>query len=279
MNSQKLPYSKCQIEKYENIIKYPYMDKDPIRYPKTYKKSSRTNPFPISNKHDIIRTNLMDLVPNIDLGYHSQAHTPDDLKIWIENAREYSRLLYSEFKQKCNQQIKRLTEIEIQKQKSTNFDITKIDILPEDIVKHIFGYLLPETKIAMYLYKYPNLDKQVLKQLNAKKVKEFQRNISINFYEELYVGPKNRYKCVLDIINKIKAKGYNYTKTSHINKITGIFEIFKTAKPRSKEDHIYFQTNALKILKTLIYFGNYYKMKTKDRKIKTNILTTNPSKT
>jgi hypothetical protein len=251
----KKTYKQRQEEIYETITKYPYMDKAPIRYPKTYKQPTTTDPFPSSVFHDVIRANLNALVPNIELGYHSKKYSPEELKMWVEQSKEYARLIYREFQEKCNNQIKKITKTEDQKRKCQNFDISKIDKLPEDVVRHIFDYLLPETKIAMYLCKYPHYNFQTIN-LSAANLKSLQKNIQ-TYMEKV---PPNKVCCTTFYTTTIHTFK-STTKRGLIDKITYVFEGFKTAKPRTPGDHIYFQKKALQILKTIIYFGSHFKQK------------------
>jgi len=243
---------------FHKLQQYP-IPKEAIRYPKTNTQDgsfyyNTTNPTQI---HDIIIANIGSLIPNIDIGYQMEKDR-DELINWINNAKEYMYAVNRDFQQKCDAKLTKLIKIEEQKEKSRVLNMDLVNKLPEDMIKEIYEYLLPETKILLFRARYPNINTCIMK-LKNKELKKMSDNICRRYYnpviETMY--KYNRTRCLpvgfhmkFGFINK-KTCIYN------INKLIGTYQ---SAIPHTPSDYRYFQKKTLKIIQSLIYCAKKYKV-------------------
>ena len=235
---------------YEKLSKYP----NPInalRYPKTYKTSNVSSRYN-SGIHDLIYANMAEIVPNIDIGYHIQTLSPANLAEWIKSTKAYYNTMNNVFQKKCDDQMAKLNRIEDQKVRCTNFEIERINRLPEEVVLYIRKFLLPESRIDELLAKYPDYV-DTLKKMSVAKLKTmFRKGVYNPYFLHLYSRLQNseRIKCIkptLIITTTFKNRAHC------ANEIKRVFEAYRNAVPQSPEDHIYFQTKALKMLQAIVY--------------------------
>jgi len=235
---------------YSTLVKYP-VTKDVIRYPKVTDKTIQ----PIF--HDLISVNIMCLVPNIDIGYQMNMES-EQLIDWIKTAKNYVYQLTAEFQKKCNVKLQKVVYTEKYKERSRVFNIDKMNMLPEDIIRHIYGYLMPETRIKLLRARYPALDSNIMK-LKVPILKTILEVIRTRDYlpvmNNLY--KYNIHRCLPQGIY-IKfgfTNKENCMKT--INKLIGTYE---SAVAHTPQDYHYFQKKALKILSKLVYFAKIKKV-------------------
>jgi hypothetical protein len=230
---------------FNGLTKYP-ISNEIIRYPKT----SDGKYLEKITIHDMIYANLNALVPNIDIGYQMQMDK-NDLIEWVKKSKEYSNQLAKDFAKRCELKIQKVIQIEERNEKSKAFDMKKIDLLPEDIVRYIHDFLMPETRIVLLRARYPNLDACVLK-LRVPVLKMFSETIRLKYYSPMIQGlyKYNREKCLppgfflrFGFSNK---NGFMY----NINKFIGSCQ---EAIPHRPQDYRYFQKKALRIIMALIY--------------------------
>lgn len=243
---------------HNELVEFPIFNK-PERHPiNTNQPFVRGGTF-----HDLITVNLMSLVPNIDMGYHA-TKTPEDMERWLTLARTYSRQMNDEFQRQCDKQEKHLRLIENQKtrcQELTMADINKY--LPDDVIRTIYEYLLPETKIQFFLAKYPLYQTAVQKKLNTKQLKILLHISSDRFYA--YMSPKRR-QCLQYNEYPLYGRLTRYiNKTTTMATLDKLFNLLKTAHPETPEAHLHFQTTALNLLKMMIYLGYHYKKASRQR--------------
>jgi hypothetical protein len=236
---------------YNILTKYP-IPRDPIRYP------FNTDPAIgyRSNFHDLLLANMTALVPNIDIGYHTRDHSADDLKQWIQTTKDYMYILNRNIRKKCEVQLKKLTNIENQKQKSRELNMVLVQNLPDDIIRHIHGFLLPETRIELFLAKYP-LYAKAIEKITSQNLKKYVVHIYKTYYEMVfnYNGQIPERRSCLQRHPKYLISYSN--KRQAVDQITILFDLMRDAIPRTPVYHRYFQTHALKILKSMIYVGIY----------------------
>lgn len=248
-----LPYpsdTNCK-KTYTLLTKYP-IPKDPIRYPFNQDPSIGY----MSSFHDLLIANMTALVPNIDIGYHTQAHTPEELEQWIQTTKDYMYLLTRNIRKKCDIQLKKLNNIENQKHKSRELNMPRVQELPDDIIRHIYGFLLPETRIELYLAKYP-LYAQAVEKMTSQNLKKYVIHIHKTYYETVfnYNGQIPERRSCLQRHPRYLISYSN--KRQAVKQIVTLFDLMRDAIPRTTACHKYFQNNALKILKSMIYVGVY----------------------
>jgi hypothetical protein len=170
---------------------------------------------------------------------------------WITLSKEYIAAINKDFIKKCDIKLERIKNIEEHKQRSKVFNMENINRLPEDIIRHIYQYLMPETRIKLVRARYPNLDTNIMK-LKVSDLKKLSKNISINYYQTTIDNmhrngtvkclPKNFY-LRFTFTNK-------KTCIDNLNKLIGTYE---NAVAHTPYDYRYFQKKTLRILKSLVY--------------------------
>jgi hypothetical protein len=237
---------------HNELIEFPIFKK-PDHYP-----IDTTQPFVRGGTyHDLITVNLISLVPNIDMGCHANK-TPEDMKRWLTLARTYSTQINDEFQRQCDKQEAHLRLIENQIVKCQELTMSDINtILPDDVIRTIYEFLLPETKIQFFLAKYPLYQTAVQKKLNTKQLKILLHISNDRFYA--YMSPKAR-QCLQQNEYQLQGRLTRYiNKTATMTTLDTLFHLLKTARPETPETHHHFQTMALKLLKMMIYLGYHYK--------------------
>jgi len=214
--------------------------------------------------HDLIAANLMSLVPNIDMGYHAEK-TPEEMLRWITLAKTYSTQLNNVFQRQCDMQTKQLLASE--KQRTRCQDLTMTDIntyLPDDVIRTIYDFLLPETKIQFFLAKYPLYHTTLQNNLNTKQLKRLLRVTRDRFY--INIRPSLRKSLTRDYA-LYGGLNQHVNKTATITVLNILFNTLRTARPNTPDNHRYFQTLALKLLKLMIYLGYHYKKAPRSRRV------------
>lgn len=242
---------------HNELLEYPIFN-EPNRNP-----IDTTQPFVRGGTyHDLITVNLMSLVPNTDIGYHAEK-TPDEMIRWITLARNYSRELNDEFQKQCDAQLKNLMEIENQKTRCQDLTMDSINkYLPDDVIRIIYDFLLPETKIQYFLAKYPLYQTIVTNKLNTKQLNRLLRVSYDRFY--MVISPKRR-QCLTNFYTLYRGLTRYINKTTTTSALNTLFNTLRTAQPNTPENHRYFQTMTLKLLKIMIYLGYHYKKAPRQR--------------
>lgn len=243
-------------ELHEQLLRYPIFNK-----PQHYPESMRINSY---NKcyHDLIKNNLNSLIPNIDIGYRESLTEPEMIE-WIRLAKEYTEKLNAEFQQACTNEAKRLRKTIEQKEKCIQLNMENVKKLPDDIIRHIYDYLLLETKLDFFLSKYSTWKETLTKKLS---VKQFTSLLSI-LYEKYYSNIDNkRLSCISEThrILCVKKDKYN-NKPQALLSIERWLTLFRNAKPNTQENNRYYQEKALSMFKLLIYLAYHYKKQPKPR--------------
>jgi hypothetical protein len=236
---------------FNKLKEYP-IPKEAIRYPKvtttdgTFYNSS-TAPTQI---HDVIIANTGSLVPNIDIGYQMSIDK-NDLIDWINKTKEYMEAVNRDFQQKCDAKLSKLIKIEEQKEKSKVLNMDLVNKLPEDMIRHIYQYLLPETKIQLMKARYPNLDANIMK-LKSVVLKKMSDNICRRYYNPVIdtMYKYNRIRCLPYAFHMRFSFTNKKTCINNINKLIGTY---KSAVAHTPSDYRYFQKKTMKIIQSLIY--------------------------
>lgn len=248
-------YQQCKYL-YNMLTRYPILEK-PIRYPKIDLDS-------ILSIHDMIYANTELLIPNIDIGYHQhknnqEKYTVEELKNWVVSAKQYGELMNIDLQNKCDQQMKKLLNIENQKEQCKKLKMDNINKLPEDIVREIYSFLLPETRIILMLAKYPDYA-EALQKLSVLQIKKFiSFVIQANYCLPLYHTNSGRAKLSCLTPNFTIQTTFK-NKQQFIIQLNKLINEFRNAIPKSPDDHRYFQKKVLQLLRTIVYLG-YYRTK------------------
>ena len=246
--SKKLPLKKrppSSEQIYKNLVTFP-ISKEVSRYP----RQTDTTIQPAF--HNLLQTNLDLLVPNIDIGYQMSMDS-NQMFEWILTAKEYVNKLNEDFQQKCDKKSQKLLAIEERTQRSKNFRMEPMDRLPEDMVRYIYEFLLPETRIQIFRARYPNLDANIMK-LKVPYLKALLKNIETKTYTPMMnsLYKYNRNRCLP--IGFYMRFGYVH-KEDCMNKINKFIGTCETAVAHNPSDYRYFQKKALKMMMALIYLA------------------------
>ncbi len=144
--------------------------------------------------------------------------------------------------------------------------MTKITILPDDMIRTIYSYLLPETKIHILLQNYPN-KYNTLKLLTVPNLKHFYKQIVYIRYSaiESYNYNDRPFRVgLMPDYNTILCNPRN--KTEYIDEIDRLLQSFRNPRPISNEIYTFFQMRALRLLQSIIFVGN--RLGKKKRKVK-----------
>jgi len=228
---------------YKNLITFP-ITKQVNRYPRQTDKTINP-PF-----HLLLQTNLKLLVPNIDIGYQMDMEH-EQMFEWIVTAKEYVNKLNEDFQERCDRRTQKIIAVELRNHRSKTLDMNKLNLLPEDIIRYIHDFLLPETRIQLLKARYPNLDANIIK-LKVPVLKGLLKNIQNKFYQPMMnsLYKNNRHRCL--------PPGFYITfgyirKDITIDRINKFIGTCETAVAHSPSDYRYFQNKALKMMRELVY--------------------------
>ena len=235
---------------YRILVTYP-ITKEVIRY-------FRPNETTIQPAfHDLIQKNLICLVPNIDIGYQMNLNA-EELMDWIQMAKAYSTTLNNEFQKRCEIKLQKVIKIEEQLHRSKVLDMNKVNQLPEDIIRYIHGFLMPETRIVLLRARYPNLNTNIIK-MKVPDLKRLLDNTRNKYYTKMMLSlyKNNRARCLPD---GFYIRFTYYNKASCLDSINKLIGTCETAVAHTPQDYRYFQRKALKILRALVYVAKTKKI-------------------
>lgn len=231
---------------------YP-IPKEPIRYPRNT-DLTETNYAYKSTFHDLIHINMRALVPNIEMGYYYN-HPTQEIEEWIKKTKDYIDLLRRNIKKKCDVQMCKLIRLRQLEQRTKDLDVARFDKLPEDIIRYIHEFLMPETKITLLLARYPTYPK-TLEKITSENLKKYLHHINGTYRQTVFeydLRQPDRRSC----ITNIKPFYLSYSKKQDaIKQITELFDTIRNAIPKTQEFHRYYQNYALRLLQSMIYVGN-----------------------
>jgi hypothetical protein len=228
---------------FKTLVTYP-ISKEVNRYPKQTDKTIQPA------FHLLLQTNLDLLVPNVDIGYQMNLEH-NQMFDWILTAKEYVNKLNEDFQHRCDRRTQKIVFIEQHKERSKKFNMTAMDKLPEDIIRYIYEFLLPETRVQILRARYPNLDANIMK-LKIPTLKMLLNNIQTKYYQPMMnsLYKTNRHRCLppgFYITFSYVRKDITMEK---INKFIGTCE---TAVAHSPVDYRYFQRKAFKLMRALVF--------------------------
>jgi hypothetical protein len=246
----------AQLVKTYNIIKTYPIPTEPIRYPRPVPGDYRYQ----CTINDVLCANMNAIVPNIDIGVHKGTYTIEDLAKWIKITKKYFSNLNVHIQEKCDKQMKKLILIEELKEKTRVLNLKKLDRLPEDMIRYIYEFLMPETKIKFLLFKYPDYETALQKMTNNN-LKTYLKDVVYKNYIapiSSYNAPeRQRVKCLQ---NELRFVLSFTNKKNYTDQIQTVFLEYCGAIPRTLDDNYYFQSRALRLLQSIIYVA-YYKGK------------------
>jgi len=232
---------------YEKIDGYPKYC-SPIRYP----KPSFSNRVTF---HDMILSNMNALVPSVDMAIYTR-YDQSEIELWINKTKEYANAINQNIQNKCDGQLSKIRAIKEREQKSKDFDMKKMDNLPEDIIRYVHDFLLPETRIQLLIARYPfymtNLNKITCVNLKKYLACVYSKYVKTAMcYNSKF---QDRYLCITDFTGF----SVNFArKEIGLDQLSNVFHALTTAIPKTPGYHRYFQKKALKLLQSLIYIGVY----------------------
>lgn len=244
---EKKATDKTCLRLYNTIESYP-KPCTPIRYPR------KTSPEGTSF-HDLILSNLNSLVPNVDMALHS-GYDHTETELWIQKTKNYVNELNENMRNKCDMQVSKLNSIKKQEENSRNLDMQRVENLPDDLIRYIHEFLLPETRIQILIDKYP-MGFNILNRITCSNLKKY-----LECVHKKYVKPAlcynskfpERYTCVESYTG---FSGRFTRKEDGLIKLSNIFDTLRHAIPKTPGFHRYFQKKALRFLLSIIYIGIY----------------------
>jgi len=265
------PTDKACKDAYKQISNYPFPC-EPIRYPRLLNPS--TNQYQFNHKssfHDLIHANMQAIVPSIELGlYYERTH--EDIEYWIHDTKAYIKMLNDNIQHKCNKKLKSLKLIKKQAELSKKLDINNIINLPDEIVNHIHGFLLPETRIELLLARHPIYLKN-LEKLTSENLKKYLRCIQATYMKKVFEYDSrnpDRHTCIgrqPDLLISFSKK------QAGVEQLQNILTIIRNAVPKSQEFHRYYQQWALRLLQSMVYISTYKMSDLKKNKKQTTAVT------
>lgn len=249
------PTDKACKDSYKQISNYPFPC-EPIRYPRLL--DTNTQQYQFNHKstfHDLIHANMQAIVPSIELGLY-YARTHEDIEYWIHDTKAYIKMLNDNIQHKCNKKLKSLKLIKKQTELSKNLDVNKFIQLPDEIINHIHGFLLPETRIELLLARHPIYLKG-LEKLTSENLKKYLRCIQATYMNKAFeYDSRNpeRHTCIgrkPDLLISFSKK------QAGVEQLQNILTIIRNAVPKTQEFHRYYQKWALRLLQSMVYIGTY----------------------
>lgn len=239
-----------QLKSFNQLYQQYYVPKDPIRYIK-YRRNPDGSLIP-TTVHDIIRMNIQTLIPDVKTQYEN-GRSIEYLDSWINLSQTYLNQVNSEFQERCKEQrciLKNITSLE---EKKERFDLSKIDRLPEDMVRCIYDYLSDDIKLDIIYHKHPMLWNDMYR-LNASLLKRTQETMYDKYYSFLsrIVSNKNRVSNSPNIILLRFSRRY-MNKNKTIENMITMMNIFRRLKANNIDEMKVLQSKGLKMLKSLIY--------------------------
>lgn len=233
-------------EIYDEIVNYPLPDHI-ITYRPYVQNSNGHRNNRRTTFDDLIYLNLKELVPNMYLGLHKN-HSTDDIKRWTELTKTYGNKLNEQLQNYCNEKLNQVQQIEENTKRTTKFDYKKVKELPCDIQEQIHSYLMPQTRLIILEEKYKNI-KEDMKKWKVEHLKQFLKNVICDVYEPKCYEPYT-LKCLPDRVTIYKSQT---NKKQFIDEIFKLYNLFKTAVPKSYEKYQYFWNTALKLFTSIMY--------------------------
>lgn len=265
-----------RLEVYNKLTNNP-LPKSVITY--RARRDAETGVFHKTTFDDLIVCNLIELVPNIQLGSYLNK-TNDEIITWINDTKFYGDLVHKQFQSLCNEKMTHILHAKKQQELCEKFDSNKVCDLPIDIQKRIRGYLLPETKLQLLEALHPDI-RESMKKWKVHQLKLFYKTVVQDCY---YIKRNVNYS--KPTLTEYHSRGGLTNKEEYISETFNILNMFKTAMPTDLEKYHYHKSLATKLFLSIIYVNNKLVVipnKEKEEKnkktTKTTKKTTNTTKT
>lgn len=251
------------MENSKNVTLYEKMEQYPINKAVLYNappiKEPMTDIMPRYRRltnNEIVYYNLMSIQPNIDMGVHNN-YTFTELHEWVNTSREYIEDLANTYKTLCDVEEKHLNNIIDQRKKCKALQIDNISKLPEDLIRYIKMFLLPETQIELYEACNPHLDDMLSKLTVARLKKFYKEQIIPKYYNDFMTSPWKRWI----FTNSLKPNNVHIsptTKPEYVKEIKNVLHLLHNVIPHTAEIYNYCQMRGLKLIKSIIYVSKRF---------------------
>lgn len=237
--------------------------------------------------HKLIHKNMGSLVPNVEYGKYKNM-LRCEMDDWINNVEEYIKNVSGYFLEMCESERKKLIQYQREEEKTDELNMDNIVALPDVLKKKIFKYMTVEDQIMYYTKKYCNICVD-FESLKVAFIRKLYTNIFYNRLERCIVSQNMYIMKVYDeryqqrkFHNKnsllSRYDGSNFPKNAsskkhYIYSIKTMINECANVPPLNKTIQTIFVNEALRMIKTLIYFVYYSefglnkKNKKKERKI------------
>jgi len=196
------------------------------------------------------------------------------VKLQILYANKYAQLLTHEFSKSCKNYLVKVEAFERRAKYAQKFDVSKIDGLPYDVVRHIYSYLMPETRLQCFSDKIDNLESilQKFTQPYLKKITECGYNLFYDLHYRVQTDRKLKLKKNFQQKDITRMKEYtvkhlftfnNYAKNKpcQIEKIMKMFRILKDARDCPTNLLTYLlNIQALQMLQMILYLEKQFQI-------------------
>jgi hypothetical protein len=247
------------IETHENLLEKTHRD---------FLNLSATYPIPkpyltyVGNNNTVIHRNLSQLLPRVKYEYHKGKFTADEITQWIKMTNRYVANMVELFITERNTELHNIGVWLHWQECSRNFDIVKVEKLPEDIVNYIYSFLPRETRVQLLLDKYPNF-KDMLRKWTIPKLKRFYKHAILDPHlqhvlleNNLVLSRQDNLIFCLPRDFPMRVRKRFQKKTDIVDLIMEVVDIYRHIDPKTMEGKNYFNKQALKILQ-LILRGTY----------------------
>jgi len=242
---------------YEKMVQYPINKAVLYNVPPVKQPILETTPrYRTLTNNEMVYYNLMSIQPNIDMGVYN-SHTEVELREWINTSREYIEDLANTYKTLCDVEEKHLNNIIDQRKKCKALRLDYISQLPEDLIRYIKMFCLPETQITLYKECNPKLD-DMLSRLTVARLKKFYKEQIIpKYYNDFMTSPWKRWI----FTNSLKPNNIHIsptTKPEFVKEIKNVLNLLHNVIPHTAEIYNYCQLRGLKLIKSMLYVSKRF---------------------
>jgi hypothetical protein len=208
--------------------------------------------FTPTTNGDVVYHNLMSLRPNVDMVLYNNSRTDGEVREWIQTSRAYITNLAQSYNKLCDNEERHLNHTIDQRTKCASVRLDFIGMLPLDLIRHIKKFLLPEIQTQLYISSYPNLN-EMLSKLTVYRLKTYYKEHVIpKFYNQFLTTPWKRW-IHSNSFRPNEIRMSPSTKQEYIAEIRKILHMLHNVIPHTPEIHRYCQTQALTLIRSMIY--------------------------
>jgi hypothetical protein len=194
----------------------------------------------------------MSIRPNVDMVLYNNSRTDDEVREWIQTSRAYIANLAKTYNNLCDNEERHLNHTIDQRAKCASVRLDFIGMLPLDLIRHIKKFLLPEIQTQLYISSYPNLN-EMLSKLKVDQLKiYYKQHIIPKFYNQFFTTPWKRW-IHSNSLRPNEIRMSPSTKQEYIAEIRKILHMLHNVIPHTPEIHRFCQTQALTLMRSMIY--------------------------